>query len=812
MNLCSSFLRLLVCLCPAVLVSESVVVQADEVPGFGDSERQFLQQFCLDCHTGAEANAELSLDVLTTADSLIRHRQAADKVVRVLTAGEMPPADAEQPDGAVRDKVLQRIREVLDYNDRHAEPDPGRVTMRRLNRLEYRNTIRDLIGLSFDPAADFPSDDIGHGFDNVGDVLTISPILMERYLAAAETIMDKAITPVPPPVVKRHLSSQYTEPASGDVATKYLDGRYRRLSTDGADGVATGPLHTPYKWQSGEYRFRVKAYGQSGTGQPIRIAVLVQGAELQQVSSEEELAQLSGSIRKPARILETFEVTSVDAENAQTFEVIVPEMPGRDRMMVGQYQPAEGMPPGKLWIEFLALDGPLDTRPASQRRLLDYPAELPESERTAFVLRRFLRRAWRRPVSEKEVSRLALLADQLVEQGEPWEAGMQLALQAALCRADFLFRVERDQDPDDPAPRPLSEHQLATRLSYFLWCSTPDDELLELADSGQLSQQLPQQVRRMLADEKSSSLVSSFAMQWLQLQRLELVAPDAKMFPVFNDQLRGAMRRETELFIETVIREDLSLLQLIAADFTWLNEPLAKLYGIRDTAGNREGQPDQGAGDPIRGEEFQRVSLQEGDRGGLLTQASVLTVTSNPTRTSPVKRGRWVLEQILGAPPPPPPPNVPELPEAEAAVSAGSLRQRLEQHRANPACANCHARMDPIGFALENFDAVGRYRSHDGETPIDSAGELPDGTQIGGPADLKQVILSRRREFLRCVVEKLLVYSLGRGLEYFDRPVTESIINQAEAQEFRVSAVITAIVQSEAFRMRRGLPADSAEE
>ncbi len=790
-----------------VLIPLSATVAAEEPPQFAEAERAFLQQYCLECHSGADASAELSLDVFQNAQTVVQQRLAAEKVIRVLTSREMPPQDAQQPDAAAAETVLRKLQQVLDFHDRHAEPDPGRVTMRRLNRLEYRNTIRDLVGVTFDPAENFPSDDIGHGFDNIGDVLTLSPILMERYLEAAETVMDKAITPIPAEVVKRRLASQYTEPASGEVQKQFMDGGFRRLASDGADGVATGPLHTPYKWEEGEYRFRVRVYAGAEGDQPVRAAILVQGGELNQVSSEEELLQLCGSVRTPALILKQFEVTARDPESAQVVEITVPQMVGRDRMMIGQFRPQEGGAATTLWVEYLALDGPLDTRPASQRLLLDVPDDVTESDRTVYVLTRFLRRAWRRPVSAAEVERLGQLVQQVTAAGKPWEAGMQLAMQAVLCSADFLFRVERDEAPAATQARALSEHQLATRLSYFLWASMPDDELLELADQGQLMAQLPAQVGRMLADKRSSALVTSFAMQWLQLQRLDLAEPDREMFPMFNDDLRRSMRRETELFIESIIQDDRSLLDLISADYTFLNEPLASLYGIRDTAGSREG--DAAGGTPIRGPEFVRVALPGGNRGGLLTQASILTVTSNPTRTSPVKRGRWVLEQILGAPPPPPPPNVPELPESEGSVATGSLRQRLEQHRENAACANCHARMDPLGFALENFDAVGRYRTKDGEFEIDPSGELPDGTTVGGPTELKQVILSRRREFLRCVVEKLLVYSLGRGLEYYDRPVTEAIIRKAEETNFRFSSVMTAIVQSEAFGMRRGLQSES---
>jgi hypothetical protein len=703
------------------------------------------------------------------------------------------------------------VKAIMDHADRNAKPDPGRVTMRRLNRLEYRNTIRDLIGISFDPTADFPSDDIGHGFDNIGDVLSLSPVLMERYLTAAESIMDQAIVPVAPPVVKRHLSAVYTEPASGDVTTKLIDEGFRRVSSDGQEGIESGPLHTPYKWEDGDYLFRTRVYGQSGTDQPVRVAILLHGKDVTNPSSEEELSAIVGNVLRPAQILKTFEVTAKSRDLAEILEVAVPASAGRDRMMVGLFKPAVGQPAAKLWVEYLALDGPLDTRPASHRRLLASEPQWGQAERTREVLGRFLRRAWRRRVTAEELDRLCEMAEQSMVAGESWESAMQLAMQAALCSPSFLFRVEADEAPANPEIRPLTEYQLASRLSYFLWSSMPDDQLLELADAGQLSGSLQAQVQRMLADPKSTTLVRNFVMQWLQLQRIEQIAPDSQLFPTFNSQLRAAMLKETELFVESVLREDRSLLDLISADYTWLNEPLAKHYGIADTNGNLTGQPVQEpAGQAITGEAFVRVLLKDRNRGGLLTQASILSVTSNPTRTSPVKRGRWILEQILGSPPPGPPPNVPELPNTDTDVAGASLRQRLEVHRSNPACANCHAKMDPIGFALENFDAIGQFRTRDGNFDIDVAGELPDGTRFSGAPDLKNVILARKQEFARCVCEKLLIYALGRGLEYYDRPVVESILKASESQDYRFSAIVMSIVQSEAFRLRRGVPMDPA--
>jgi len=788
-----------------LLIQAATASIVEDVSDFSGTGRPFLQKYCMGCHNDREKNAELSLESLVDSAAVVKQRRVTDKVLRVLSAGEMPPQDAPvRPTVEESDRLQTHLKAILDHADRNASPDPGRVTMRRLNRFEYRNTIRDLMGVSFDPSADFPADDIGHGFDNIGDVLTLSPVLMERYLAAAETIVEQAIKSVLPPVVKRHLSSTYTEPASGDVASKLMENGFRRMTTDGTEPISVGPLHTPYKWEDGDYTFRTRVYGRSGSDQPVKIAILLQGAQLVDPSSDAELATLAGNVLKPARILQTFEVRATERDKAETIELPVPSIAGRDRIMIAIVRPEDGQPAAALWVEYFALDGPLDTRPLSHRNLLACDSGKPQADQTREVLQRFLRRAWRRSVTPAELERLAMLTDRTVAAGESWESGIQLAMQAVLCSPGFLFRVEQDPAPTSSEIRPLTEHQLASRLSYFLWSSMPDDALLDLADTGQLSSQLTGQVRRMLADPRSAAFVQSFALQWLQLQRLEIVAPDAALFPMFTPELRAAMKRETELFVDAVLRENRSLSDLIAADFTFLNEPLARHYGIIDSLGNREGQSDpKPGGQPIRGSEFIRVSLQDSERGGLLTQAGVLTVTSNPTRTSPVKRGRWLLEQILGSPPPAPPANVPELPASPADAAAASLRQRMEIHRTNPACASCHAKMDPLGFALENYDAVGRWRTQDGSFPIDAAGELPDGTKFSGPAELRLAVLSRRKELVRCVSEKLLTYAIGRGLEYYDRPVIEKILVNTAANEDRFGVLIEQIVLSDAFRFRR---------
>lgn len=790
-----------------ILCCASFVLAADEPSlEFGSSGRPFLEQYCLGCHSGKDPKAELTFEPFVDAPSVVKQRKVWDNALKMIVAGEMPPKDKPRPSVAEAEAFVDLVKAVFDDADRHAPPDPGRVTMRRLNRVEYRNTIRDLVGVDFDPTTDFPSDDIGYGFDNIGDVLTLSPVLMERYLGAAETIMSRAIVSNPPPVTKRQLAAMFTEPANPDIEKKVMENGFRRVSSDGKEFIEIGPVNTPYQWDpDGEYIFRTRVYGQTGNGKPLKVAILVHGKNLPDPSSDKMLAEISGKVPMPARLLKTFEVKANKREDAELLEVRLPPMANRHRMIVAQFIPDEGQPPTKLFVEYLALEGPLDSRPASQRQLLTAKPGTTQAQQTREVLSRFLRRAFRRTPATDELNRVIALADQALAGGENWESSIQLAMQAVLCSPKFLFRVELDDRPRDLQARPLDEFQLASRLSYFLWSTMPDDQLLNLAEKQQLTGNLASQCRRMLADPRASALVHNFAMQWLQVKRIDFVSPDGQLFPTFNEKLRIAMLRETELFVESIIREDRSVLQFIDADYTFLNEPLARHYGIGDTKGNLPGKkPLQPGGKPIKGDVFQRVSLLDRTRGGLLTQASVLTVTSSPTRASPVKRGRWVLEQMLGTSPPPPPPNVPELPSEKQDIANLSLRQRLEIHRRNPSCANCHAKMDPIGFALENFNAVGAFRAKDGTLEIDATGEFPDGTKFTGPAELKSLVLERRDEFTRCLTEKLLTYALGRGLEYYDRPTVEHIVKSLPATNYKFSSLVVGIANSDAFRQRRG--------
>ena len=472
-------------------------------------------------------------------------------------------------------------------------------------------------------------------------------------------------------------------------------------------------------------------------------------------------------------------------------------------------KPTDGEPSSKLQIRALWAEGPLDTRPDTQLEILACTPDIPQIEQTREVLTRLLQGGYRRPPTADEIEQLTQFVESVQADGAKWEAGIQAAIKVILCSPKFLFRLELDDRPQTPEPYPIDEFQLASRLSYFLWSSMPDDALFTLAEKNQLTPNLEAQVKRMLADPKATELARDFGSQWLQIQRIATVTPDSERFPTFGRRLRAAMLKETELFLESIFREDRSVLDLLDADYTFLNRELANHYGITDTQGNWMGQKQTvPGGEKIKGSEFQRVALQGASRGGILTHASVLTVTSNPTRTSPVKRGRWVLEQLLGSPPPPPPPDVPELEEDQEAITGTTLRERLEQHREDPACANCHAKMDPIGFALENYNAIGAFRKKEGDLEIDTTAVLPDGTAFDGITDLKQILKDRKQQFVRCLTEKMLTYALGRGLEYYDRPTIDQIVAQLEVEGYNSSALITEIAKSDPFRLRRGTKDD----
>ena len=598
-----------------------------------------VKQYCLECHSGTDAEQGVRLDKYPTLAAMSEDRATWRKVLGMLRTRKMPPKANRRPSDEQYDAAGAWLEAALDLADRAVPADPGKVTIRRLNRAEYANTIRDLLGVEFNAAADFPSDDVGYGFDNIGDVLTLPPLLMEKYLNATEQLAAKAI-------------------AADKRESKH------------------------------------------------RILVAEPGAKLSPEAAAEQ------------------------------------------------------------------------------------------------ILRRLATRAYRRPVSDKELARLVQLAATVwkenqggglkttLPESDRFQAGMQLALQAILVSPHFLFRVELDPEAKPGQHvRTLNEYEMASRLSYFLWSSMPDDELFDLAARGKLREELDRQVRRMLGERKSKALVENFAGQWLQLRNLDLASPDKSQFPNFDQDLRRAMRTEAEMVFEAVVREDRSVLELLDADYTFVNARLARHYGLEGVAGD----------------EFRRVSLrgpQASARGGVLTQAAMLTVTSNPGRTSPVKRGKWILQNILGTPPPDPPANVPMLDDGSQAVAAGTLRQRMEQHRKDPNCAVCHKEMDALGFALENFDAVGAWRTKDGKFPVDAAAQLPDGRSLNGPRELKAVLRGNSEQFAHCLAEKLLTYALGRGIEPYDHRAVDAIVNAAKTGDYKFSTFILGIVHSEPFQKR----------
>ncbi len=785
--------------------SSAVSESSETAPDYVSVLKPFLTTHCSKCHLGGEAEAAIDLSKFEDGTSLLRERMMWERVTEVITAGTMPPEDADtRPTVDEAKAVANALANYYSFMDRTVKPDPGRVTMRRLNRVEYRNTVRDLFGLDFDPTEEFPSDDIGHGFDNIGDVLSISPLLMERYLKAAESVATRVIVDKPPPVGRRHMQARFTEPAAKEIP---MDGSFRLLKNNGENALQTGPIFTNFNYvfeDEGEYEFRARVFARAAEGQTVELVVLAHGSNLKEADSDEVLNVLVGDVKKPAKIIHRSEIKGRTPEKSEVIEVSLPKAIGRERLMIALVKPPDGAPPVELLVEYMSLKGPMDSRPLSQKQWLAHPTELQGIDRNRHIMARWLRKIYRRPPTEAEIEALAQLALSEEAAGTSWEGAMQFALQAALCSPKFLFRVELDDQPQSKEIREIDQFALANRLSYFLWSTMPDDRLFELAEKGELRDRLSEEVKRMLQDDRANSLVDQFAMQWLQLQRLDQIQPDKEMFPEFTPELRQAMKEETRQLFLHIIREDRSILELIDAPYTFLNERLAKFYGIQDTQGNDERIKNEPKGEPIQGKEFRLVNLPAGSiRGGLLTQASVLTVTSNPTRTSPVKRGRWVLEQILGAPPPPPPPDVPELPADPQAKASGSLRQRLEIHRADPTCANCHAKMDPIGFALENYDAVGRFRTRDGEFDIDASGELPDGSKFGNFNDLKQILKGRSQDVARCLAEKMLIFAIGRGVEYYDRPTINKIVESTAANDYRFSALIQAIVASEPFRLRR---------
>ena len=757
-------------------------------PSKAPTEREiidrFLERHCSACHNGDDKSAGLDLDAIDT-DTIDRHPEVWEKVVRKLAARQMPPPRRTRPEEREFESVLSTIAGALD-RAADAHPDPGRTdTFRRLNRTEYQNAIRDLLALDVDAAALLPGDESSHGFDNitVGD---LSPTLLDRYITAAQKVSRLAIgspgrSPggdtirIRPDVTQEeHVEGlplgtrggtliSYTFPQDGEYEVQVRLTRDRNEHVEGLrepheleilldrERKAIFPLTPPRK--DGEHQTadaHLKARIQASAG-PHRLGVTF--------------------LKSPSSLLETGRQPYQAHYNMHRHPRLSPAI--YEVSIIGPHRAG----------------GHGDT--PSRRRIFVCEPNEPgdEEDRARRILAALMRRAYRRPVTDADFRKpMELYRAARAEAG--FDAGIEMVLGAVLVNPRFLFRIETD--PPGVAPHSayrIPDLALASRLSFFLWSSIPDDELLDLAEREELSkpEALERQVRRMLADPRSRSLVTNFADQWLHLRNLESITPDLRLFPDFDDNLRQAFRQETEFLFESVLREDRSVLDLLKPDHIDLNERLARHYGIPHIYGSR----------------FRRVPVRDDNpRGGLLRQGSILTVTSYATRTSPVIRGKWVLENILGTPPPPPPANVPALKDNSISTSL-SVRERLAEHRKDVACAGCHRLMDPVGFALENFDAVGRWRTVEESRPVDATGGLPDGSRFDGVDGLEQALMKRPDLFVGTMVEKLLTFALGRGIEAYDAPAVRKIVREAREKDYRFSSLILGIATSTPFQMRR---------
>ena len=741
----------------------SPLAAAPDAEAFGKAV-QPLTETCGACHSPSIASGGLVIDPFFEPESLAEHREEWERILQKVRSGEMPPPGLPRPSLEQVKALVSFVENEFEQADRNVAADPGRVTARRLNRVEYANTVRDLLGVPFHAEKDFPSDDRGHGFDNIGDVLTISPFLMEKYMAAAEHLAAAAVGANPWP----------EDPVEADYQLKYKT----------AHRIGASVIETTHRVEwDGEYTIRFGLPGERAEdAAPVQFGFWMDGELLHSMPVE---TKPSGLVYFSPHSLEEMRLSLPVGDHVFRAGFINDEfiktLPREDWFRRNKNK----------FVESITFVGPFPSdmeRPSRERILICDPSTGPNCVRD--IVANLARRAYRRPVNDREVSDLVRFVDVAKDEGLSLEQGIQLAVQAMLVSPHFLFRIEVDQEPTDPAAvHRISDVELASRLSYFLWSSMPDGELLDLAEARKLSdpEVLEAQVERMLKDEKADALGENFAGQWLQIRNLYSVTPDPEKFPEWNDGLRDAMMTETILFFRDMLRENRPLGEFLDADFTFVNDRLAEHYGI-------EG---------VSSAEFQRVVLPSEQRGGVLGHASVLTVTSYPSRTSPTFRGKYLLENILGAPPPPPPPNVPAL-EESAAGSAASLREQMEQHRSNAVCASCHARMDALGFALENYDGLGKWRTKDGEMPIDASGVLPNGRALAGPAELRTILKEDLPEFARCVTEKMLTFALGRGLEKFDRITVDRIIDNLESADYRFRALVHEIVRSPAFQMRRG--------
>ena len=800
--------------------------------GFESVVKPFLATHCYGCHGNkGEPEKGLNLQSFQSVAALTEHRDRFEEVARKLRGSEMPPIEEEQPPEDERQAVATWLERELERIDRVTPPDPGRVTTRRLNRTEYNNTIRDLLGVDMRPADDFPQDDSGYGFDNIGDVLSLSPALMEKYVTAADRVVRQAL--FGPPALKPTL-----------IRLRSDGRRVREARTFPTEYDVTGlslpnAFHVVHRVPvAGEYAIRVILGGLRPKGsEPVTVVLWIDQKEVQRVVHDPDRSATFNDDRQDFGG-QTIEFRVQLAAGERWLSVAIPRiyegLPARYQgpnpskrppPPPAEFKPPDGAPPERIAVlrkrfdetqaelEKITLNGvrvnavdfagPYSYATGPSRESVEkiYTCGHRTGAHTEWCAVRIMgdlaSRAFRRPVRRPELDRYLALVRMAEEQEGSFAEGLAVGIQALLVSPDFLFRVERDRRATANASAiPVTQRELATRLSYFLWASTPDAELRRAADTGTLrnTKVLAAQVRRMLRDPRSRALAEHFGGQWLQFRALESITRDRDRFPDFEDYLRLSMRRETELFFQSIIREDGSILDFIDGRYSFLNERLARHYGIPG----------------VLGPEFRRVDLTGSPRGGIVTHGSVLTVSSYATRTSPVLRGKWILENLLNAPPPEPPPDVPNLDEVSIGTTA-AMREQLEAHRKNPTCASCHRRMDPLGFGLENFDAVGAWRTMDGKFPVDASGTLPDGRTFTGPEELRKILKADREAFARALTSKLLTYGLGRGLERYDAKTVKLIASRLPAYNYRFSGLILEIVKSMPFQARRPAPNLSAE-
>jgi hypothetical protein len=825
-----------------VLAASSAAVEAQGT--FETTVQPFLKANCVQCHNAQRATSGLNLDEPATTASVVQNRGRWETILQKIASGEMPPKGARRPSDADRAAVTGSIEAEFDRADRSAALDPGRVTARRLNRAEYNYTISDLLGVDFRPADDFPQDDTGYGFDNNGDVLSLSIVQMEKYVTAAEVVARTAVygPQSVKPVTARY--QPYGRRRPGDPDNLVLNGRpYLSITNYDESGLnMPNSFHVMHRFPAtGEYVLRTTPDNGSRppASEPLLMAVFIDGAEVGVVSIDGPLEGRTQEFRVRVTAGEhwvavgfpkQFEGLPV-AYGGKNPSTRTPPPPragrgggrGRGAGPAGrgagpgpgdgrgapaaaaapapvdpapapannnddadgvQFFVPPGAPPGTrlprpdtMGVQSLEIGGPhgAEVKPSAESVQKIFVC----TERNDSCLRRIVsnlaRRAYRAPIAKTDVDQLMAHAKRVKDRGDRFEEQIAVAIQAILVSPKFLFRIERDQARKAPAANApnayyLNDHELASRLSYFLWSSLPDEPLMRAADQGTLRRPavLEAQVQRMLKDPKIARFVENFGGQWLQFRALESHKPDFYKFPKWDNYVRLSADKETRMFFENLIREDRSVLEFLDADYTFVNEYLSRFYGLTD----------------VHGTEFRRVSLASTPRRGVLGQASVLAATSYADRTSVVLRGKWILENLLNAPPPPPPAAVPDLDSAGIGEHA-TLRERMESHRANAVCASCHSRMDPLGFGLENFDAVGGWRVNEGKFPIDATGVLPDGKTFTGPVELSAFLRSNSAAFVQGLSEKMLIYAVGRGVEMSDRPAVRKIAAGVNAAQHR---------------------------